>query len=154
MMEHEVKQVVEDAVNVIAGTVPEYTELEKQRIKERWEALTPEQKQSVLEVFRSRPEANKTVKTVVSEDALKQAPIKEGMATLTYKQLAQNYNKKENSKKDGRKIKVETTLRRMMRSMNKKKRTLSIVNRPGSTIKTEEGTFFISKKGKSIRIGD
>lgn len=151
-MEPEIKQVVEDAISVIAGPVPEYTELEKQRIKERWEALTSEQKAQVMAIFRGQPVKEKV--NVESDDATKQAPIKEGMATLTYKQLAQNYNKKENSKKDGRKIKVETTIRRMVRGMNRAKKTIAVVNRPGSTITTDNGTFLITKKGKSIRIGD
>lgn len=123
---------------------PEYTELEKQRIKERFDALTPEQKERVMKAFKSvqEPKSNPT------------SQVKDGIATLTYKQLAQNYNKEENKKHNGKKIKVETTIRKLVRNMNKEKTKIRIVNKPGTVLNTKEGSFIITKKGKSIRIGD
>ncbi len=89
----------------------------------------------------------KAFRTVESNDALKQAPVKDGLATLTYKQLAANFNK-------DNKNNVERSIRQTVRRMNKKKKQVQIVNKPGSTVRNEEGTFMITKNGKSIRIGD
>lgn len=80
-----------------------------------------------------------------------QENINKEIPTLTYKQLAQNYNKEVNKKKDGKKVKVKTTIRRIIRSMNKEKVQIKVVNKPGSIIKDEQGNrFMITKKGKSF----
>ena len=121
---------------------PEYTELEKQRMKDRFLNLSSEERAAVMKAYRAMSEP------------LPVKPVKQAITTLTYKQLAQNYNKEENNKKNGKKIKVETTLRKIVRSMNKEKTQIRVVNKPGSTISSEHGTFYITKKGKSIRIGD
>ena len=111
--------------------------LSKEELKEKWEALSPEEKKRAIEIMEKielRPD--------------QQAPIKEGVATLTYKQLAQNFNK------EGQKFNVQSQIRQAVKNMNKMKKQIRVVNKPGSTLHSEEGTFMITKKGKSIRIGD
>jgi len=38
--------------------------------------------------------------------------------------------------------------------MNRRKDQVRVVNKPGATIQDKTGTYMITKKGKSIRIGD
>lgn len=114
--------------------VPEYTELEKQRMKDKYNALTLEQKQKVREAFVH-------LSNVIDE------PKKQEIATLTYKQLAQNF-------KDQKGVKVHHEIRQVIRRMNKDKHQVNVVNGPGSVIQTTDGKFMITKKGKSLRIGD
>ncbi len=103
---------------------PEYTELERQRIKERFDSLTEEQKQKVLKAYN-----------------------KKDIPTLTYKQLAINYNKNVNIGS------VQHEVRKVLRKMNYEKIQIRLVNGPGSVIESEDGKFIITKKGKSLRIG-
>ncbi|HEY8780131.1 MAG TPA: hypothetical protein VIM16_00810 [Mucilaginibacter sp.] len=116
---------------------PEYTELEKQGIKDKWNSLTNEQKAAVMKAFR----------TIESNDANEQAPVVDGVATLTYKQLAKNFN-------TDNKQNVERSVRQAVRRMNRRKDQVRVVNKPGATIQDKTGTYMITKKGKSIRIGD
>lgn len=73
---------------------------------------------------------------------------KPAISILTYKQLAQNYPEGKKTTANGE------TIRQIIRRVNKEKTQVRVVNKPGSLIKTPEGTFMISRKGKSIWIGD
>lgn len=106
----------------------EFTELERKWIKEKFDALSPEEKERVMARFRKEKE-------------------KPTVATLTYKQLAQNY-------KGQKGVNIENAIRKTMRNMNREKTQVKVVNKPGSITITPEGRFMITKKGKSIRIGD
>lgn len=106
-----------------------FTEEEKAAIKAKFAAMSPEDQKRVIEKYKEGLSTNI------------QAPIDNGVATLTYKQLAKNYPKD-----------TQHRIRKTIKNMNKKKRQVQVVNGPGSIIKTEEGSFIITKKGKSMRI--
>jgi len=107
--------------------------MEKEELKAKWEALSLEEKERVLAAFKSLD--SKPV------DANMQAPIKQGVATLTYKQIAKNFPNY-----------TERQVRQTIRRMNKKKRQVQVVNGPGSVLSDDKGSYIITKKGKSMRI--
>ena len=112
--------------------VPEYTELEKQRLKERWEALSAEEKHKVHTIF-------------MQSNAPKPEPPK--FASITYKQLAQNW-------KDKPAKEVEARVKDLVKNMNSKKEQLRVVNKPGSVHTDENGdSYMVMKSGKSMFIG-
>lgn len=102
----------------------EYTELEKQRMKEKFAALSPEQREKIMELFKASTPQEKPKVPVV-----------------TYKSLVQNWKDDPN---------VAKRIRNLTKNMNREKAQLRVVNKPGSIITDENGnSFMITKKGKS-----
>lgn len=102
----------------------EYTELEKQRMKEKFMAMPPEQRAKVMEAFNA---------SIPQE--------KPKIPVVTYKQLVQNWKDDPN---------VAKRIRNLQKNMNREKAQLRIVNKPGSILTDENGNkFMITKKGKS-----
>lgn len=117
-------------MEALSKSIPEYTALKRQRMKEQFDSLTPTEKERVTKAF------------LALQNPPKEEPPKPSIPTLTYKQIAtQNFKGK----------KVENRVRRTLRNMNREKTQVRVVNKPGSVIEDNEGNkFLITSKGKSM----
>ena len=121
---------------------PQYTELEKQRMRERFDRFSPKLQREVL--LKMEEKDRRAICRMMGIEVPIEEP-KHEIKPLTYKQLAQNFKGQ---------VQVKNKIRKVIRGANKEKMNVRLVNKPGSVITTPEGKFMITSKGKSIRIGD
>ena len=99
-----------------------------------------ELKKEIQELFDSVPEEQKEGLQKEVEKLSKELPV------VTYKQLAQNF-------KDLTSKQCSEEIRKVIERMNKDKKKLNVVNRPGTVLNDATGSYMIMKNGKSMFLG-